>query len=606
MSGASAAQIKSRQVENMQELRSSRQLLTRLMFRLLPIQIFIAAIGAVNGIVSSYFASNYIGVDAMSAVGLYGPINIIMTTMSSILVSGASIQCGKYMGQNEQEKMHNVFTVGVMLAVFSGALFSLIYIAAGSFDLTGIFTHDDQVRAVFNSYLLGQAVGLIPYLLGSLLTFFLSIENKTRWSFAASFSYIAANLLLNYLFVRQLRMEAFGLALASGLGMWVFLLIQAAYYMTGKSQIKLRLQKIHWSMAKIIIGIGVPSASINLYQSVRGFIVNGVLEAHVGSVGISAFATANNLLALFWAIPTGMIAVSRMELSISIGEEDRQTLTDIMRVMFTRFIPVMCIISAAIMACAVPMTHIFFKDPSEPVFMMTVWGLRLLPVCMPLAIVLTHFVTYSQASDRLKFVHIASALDGFVWVSLFTAVLVPLIGMNGVYWANILNGIAGVALVFLYSCFMNKKIPSDMDELMVIPDDFGVAEDERMDRTIYSMEDVIDLSQQVQAFCLERGVDERRSYLAGLAMEEMAGNIVDHGFTKDKKKHRIDVRVAHKEDEVMLRLRDDCIPFDPEARKNIIDSEDPAKNIGIRMIYRILKSVEYQKILGLNVLMMRI
>lgn len=590
----------------MNELRSNRQILTRLMFRLLPIQIFLAAIGAVNGIVSSYFASNYIGVNAMSAVGLYGPISIIITTTSTILVAGSSILCGKYMGQNEQDKMHNVFTVSILLALLTGAAYSLIYLAAGSFDLTSVFTRDEQVRVLFNSYLLGQAVGLIPYMLGSQLTFFLSIENKTRWSFAASISYIAANLLLNYLFVRQLHMEAFGLALASGLGMWVFLLVQAAYYATGKSQIRLRLKEIHWSAGKMIIAIGVPSAAINLYQSVRGFIVNSVLETHVGSVGISAFATANNLLALFWAIPAGMIAVSRMELSISIGEEDRQTLTDIMRVMFTRFIPVMCAVSAVIMVCAVPLTHIFYKDPSDPVFMMTVWGMRLLPVCMPLAIVLTHFVTYSQASDRMKFVNIASVLDGFVWVSLFTAVLVPLIGMNGVYWANILNGIMGLILIVLYSCAMNKKFPSGMDELMVIPDDFGVAEDERMDKTIYSMEDVVDLSQQIQAFCLERGVDERRAYLAGLAMEEMAGNIVDHGFTKDKKKHRIDVRVAHKDDEVILRLRDDCIPFDPEARNNIIDSEDPARNIGIRMIYKILKSVEYQNILGLNVLMMRI
>lgn len=594
------------QKRKMRDLRSNRQILTRLMFRLLPIQIFLAAIGAVNGIVSSYFASNYIGVNAMSAVGLYGPISIVITTTASVLVSGASIQCGKFMGQNEQDKMHSIFSVGVFLAIFSGAVFSLLFLAASAFDLTVIFTRDDQVRVLFNSYLLGQAVGLIPYLLGSLLTFFLSIENKTKWSFAASISYIAANLLLNYLFVGQLKMEAFGLALASGLGMWVFMLIQAVYYVTGKSQIHLKLSGIQWDMGKTIVAIGVPSASINLYQSVRGFIVNGVLETHVGSVGISAFATANNLLALFWAIPAGMIAVSRMELSISIGEEDRQTLTDVMRVMFTRFIPFMCGVSALIMVFAVPFTHFFYKDPADPVFMMTVWGLRLLPLCMPMAVVLTHFVTYSQASDRMKFVNAVSILDGFIWVSLFTAVLVPLIGMNGVYWANILNGIAGLILVLLNSWVMNKKFPSSMDELMVIPDDFGVAENARMDKTINSMEDVVNLSQQIQAFCLERGIDERRAYLAGLAMEEMAGNIVDHGFTKDKKKHRIDVRVAHKDDEVILRLRDDCIPFDPEARNNIIDSEDPAKNIGIRMIYKILKSVDYQNILGLNVLMMRI
>ena len=45
-----------------------------LMFRLLPIQIPVAMAGTFNGIVSSYFAGNYVGIEAMTAVGLYSPL----------------------------------------------------------------------------------------------------------------------------------------------------------------------------------------------------------------------------------------------------------------------------------------------------------------------------------------------------------------------------------------------------------------------------------------------------------------------------------------------------------------------------------------------------
>ena len=41
------------------------------------------------------------------------------------------------------------------------------------------------------------------------------------------------------------------------------------------------------------------------------------------------------------------------------------------------------LISAALIACAVPLTRLFYRDPSEPVYMMTVWGLRILPLCRP-------------------------------------------------------------------------------------------------------------------------------------------------------------------------------------------------------------------------------
>ena len=53
-------------------------MVSRLLFRLLPIQVLLAAVGAVNGIVSSFFASNYVGIDAMTAVGLYGPVNLLI------------------------------------------------------------------------------------------------------------------------------------------------------------------------------------------------------------------------------------------------------------------------------------------------------------------------------------------------------------------------------------------------------------------------------------------------------------------------------------------------------------------------------------------------
>ena len=92
-------------------------MVTKLLFRLLPIQILLAAVGAVNGIVSSFFASNYVGVTAMTAVGLYGPIGMLITSISTILVGGSAILCGKYIGQNQQEKMQNVFSLNLAVSL---------------------------------------------------------------------------------------------------------------------------------------------------------------------------------------------------------------------------------------------------------------------------------------------------------------------------------------------------------------------------------------------------------------------------------------------------------------------------------------------------------
>ena len=447
---------------------------------------------------------------------------------------------------------------------------------------------------------------MVPLMLGSSFASFLSIENKGRRTLAASLTYIVVNILLNFLFVRVFELEAFGLALASSLGMWVFLLVQADVYIRKKSHFKLFGGRLNWKDLGEIFRIGLPGAAVNLYQTLRGLIVNYLVTSFVGSAGISAFAAANNLLGVVWAVPVGMLAVSRMMISVSVGEEDRRTLTDVMRVMFSRFVPLMCGIVAVVIVLARPLTGIFYQDPAEPVYRMTVWGLRILPLCMPFSVINNHFTCYGQTSGKHALIHVTSLLDGAVFVSLFTALLITRLDMNSVYVANVLNGLC-VLLVFLgYAWWKNRHFPRGMEELMVIPKDFGVPEEERIDITVRSVEEVVTVSERVQDFCLSRGIDAKNACFAALFLEEMAGNVVEHGFTKDTKQHTIDIRVAQKDGEVILRIRDDCVPFDPGEREKIVSPDDPVKNIGIRMVYRMAKKVEYQNILGLNVLTIRI
>jgi Na+-driven multidrug efflux pump/anti-sigma regulatory factor (Ser/Thr protein kinase) len=576
------------------------------MFRLLPLQIFLALIGSINSIISGLFATNFVGVNAMTAVGLYSPINMLIYAISTMLVGGATIMCGKYMGKNEDEKVQNVFSVAVVLSTAIALFFIVLFLTFGLFDLTGFIAKDPEVRPLFNSYLAGQAVGLLPLILGNQLAAFLSLENRVSRTTIASVTYIFVNIVLNYIFVGKLQMEAFGLALASSLGLWVYFLIQAQYFFTKGSELKFFKRHLDWSETKDIIIIGIPGAASFGYQTLRGFIVNALLMAYVGAAGVSALASSDGLLRLAWGLPGGMMAVSRMVMSISIGEEDRQTLTDVMRNMFRRFIPLMCVICGIIIACAVPLAKLYYKDTSEPVFMMTVWGFRLLPLSMPLAIICMHFTVYAQSSGKQLLVHILSILDGVVDVALFTAILIRPIGMNSVYIANVLNGVVTTIVVVMYSMIKIKRFPHRMDELMVIPDNFGFSEDERLDISVRKEDEVVKVSRAVNDFCIKRGIDNRRAYMASLFLEEMAGNIVEHGFTKDGKDHSIDIRVVHKGNNVILRIKDDCVPFDPATRKDIIDPGDPAKNIGIRMIYKLNHNIEYKNMLGLNVLMVRL
>ncbi|MBO4423899.1 MAG: ATP-binding protein [Spirochaetales bacterium] len=588
------------------EIHTDGNLITRLFFRLLPIQILLAAINAVNSTISSLFAANSIGPAAMSAIGFYTPINTLMFAMTGLFVCGSQIICGKFMGANQMEKTQNVFSVDLL----SASLFSFIYIAlhllAVPFGWMRIFTKDPEVLVYLNQYVLGRAIDILPYVLGQQLAAFLSLENKTKRTTIASVTFIFVNLVTNYLFVSRWKMQAFGLALASSVGLWVFCLIELAYYFKKSAMMKFRLKGVKGADFVHILKTGFPGAMSDGYQTARALILNAIIPVYAGSAGVSAFSTANSFIGLFWTIPGAMLVVSRMLMSVSIGEEDRRSLTDVMRHMFKWSIPIMAAIGVTISLLAEPITNLYYHDPTAEVYKMTVWGMRLLPLVFPLALPTMNGECYAQTSGKQVLINIMTAWDGVVGVVAFSALLMPAISINGVYWANILNSIFADMILLGYAIIKCRRFPRSMDDYMVIPADFGVSENDRIDMTVKNMEDVMTVSMKVSEFCNEKGIDCKRTYLASLCLEELAGNVVDHGFHKDKKIHSVDIRVAKKNDELILRLKDDCVKFDPAARKDMLDPEDPAKNIGIRMVYGMTDKIEYHNILGLNVITIRI
>ena len=208
-------------------------LIHRLLFRLLPVQILLAAVSQINGIVSSLFASNYIGARAMSAVGLYAPIGMLIGAVSVLFVSGSQIICGKFLGNNQVEQNSRLFSVSMLgTGVFSAVtmLFLVVYTMPG---FPGRVSGDPETRRLLNQYILGQVPGVLPLLWGQQLSAFLSMENRPWRSTMASLASVAVTIGMNYLLVVRYRLGTLGLALASSAGLWVFLLIEAVHFLAG-------------------------------------------------------------------------------------------------------------------------------------------------------------------------------------------------------------------------------------------------------------------------------------------------------------------------------------------------------------------------------------
>jgi anti-sigma regulatory factor (Ser/Thr protein kinase) len=120
-----------------------------------------------------------------------------------------------------------------------------------------------------------------------------------------------------------------------------------------------------------------------------------------------------------------------------------------------------------------------------------------------------------------------------------------------------------------------------------------------------SMDDVMKTSEQVMQFCSDKGADKRTAYMFSLFVEEMAANIVSHGFTKGRG-GSIDLRLIYRDDSKVIRMRDDSLPFDPVSWLDKNSTDDPSRAMGIRMVVKLARKVTYMNSMEMNNLIIQI
>ncbi len=95
--------------------------------------------------------------------------------------------------------------------------------------------------------------------------------------------------------------------------------------------------------------------------------------------------------------------------------------------------------------------------------------------------------------------------------------------------------------------------------------------------------------------------------LVGLCIEEMAGNIVRYGFGPDRRERSIDLRLVFRAGGSLIRIRDNCVLFDPVHYLELHrQEEDPAAHLGIRMVMQSVTEAVYLNALGLNNLSLKL
>ena len=219
------------------------------------------------------------------------------------------------------------------------------------------------------------------------------------------------------------------------------------------------------------------------------------------------------------------------------------------------------------------------------------------------------YLNYFQGIGKSRLASISGFICESGFLILSAAAMMPAFGADAVWLAYPISQFLVMCYYGIVVAVESRRINIHREGLwnrvLLLPDSFDVLDQDKLDVTVTRMDEVMDLTDTVWKFCDEHGCDStRRNHLA-LSVEELAGNMIQHGFT-DGKPHCIEVRVLKKGDRYYVRFRNDCLIFDPLKQLRLLSDEDPTYHIGLRMIANLAREIQYTCVLKLNNILVKI
>lgn len=569
--------------------------------KILPLQIFGIVIIALNTFIDSLITSRFLGTEALAAIGLFCPVTTLLTA-SNVLIVGVQILCSKYIGSGEGRKVVNIFSAGVVfLTAVSTVLGILCFIFRNS--LASLLGASGNMLDLLAGYTAGFAFGIPGQVLFGMMMF-LPLNNDMKRSYIGSVAMVILDIILDLLCAVVMGWGTLGMGIATSLANTIGAAIVMSGFRNTNKAVHLELKDISYSDLPQACLLGLPALMFTIGNTIKAFVMNRVMLNAGGGTALAVMNVQGNVCAIVGSVPLGAAGAFISLASVYYGEEDRKSFIEVAGICLKYGVIFCTILMVLLMAGSSVIPSMFFSRTD------VAWGmarrmLLLFPSWLIGNIIFNLFMRAYQCQGEKKLVNFLSLMEN-VLIAGFTAVSVRSIGTDGAWLAF---PFAELVCIFIMAMAIRKqtgKIRLDLPTWLRIKPDFGVSAENCLSFSMQTMDEVVNISERVIDFCKTKNLPDKISMLAGLSIEEMAGNVILHGFTKDKKRHNVDVRIAVKNDKTTIRVRDDCRSFDPMERLKQFTPDDITKNIGIRMIVKLTEEVFYQNNAGINTLLIRI
>ena len=554
-------------------------------------------------LIDSIVIGRLVGVDAMSAYGVASPLLIIFAALGTMMVNGVQVQLGKAMGRGDTNGANACYSTSILQSLGLGAVWILLVYAAGNPLCTllgaGTPSADNVVFQLTGDYLRGFMLGAPFFFLSQIMSAYLQAAGKRKLLLISVIAMTVTDVVFDLLGVFVFHSGMFGIGLASGMSYLAAFAVGLGYFLKKNCLFRFRFHSFQPQSAVGILRAGSPVLLNQVFFTVRTLVFNLLLLDLGGNLAVAAFAVFTTLCNLMYSIGVGTGSVALMLSSIFYNEEDRTSLHSLVRAMVPHTTK---LIAAAVLVgeLAAPWLIRLFLGADPEMLAIAVPGLRLVLIWLIPNVLCGLFKNYFQGIRRTRITNLVAFLQAIGLMLPSVWLFSRLFGLTGFWIGSVVGQFLTLLVIAILVWVKCGRMSFSAEAFSYLSPDFGAQPENCRDLTILDVETAVLASQTLCDFCREKGVDAKTAMLIGLCVEEMTVNIIEHGFTKDKLSHNVDVRLVIGEDKRIIRIRDNCVNFDPTNYLELHQSSDPAAHIGLRMVMAMVKEAIYVNTLGLN------
>lgn len=301
------------------------------------------------GIMDGLFVSNFAGTTSFAAISLILPFVFAMGSFGFMIGKGGAAIVAKTLGEQQQEKANQIFSMIVLFTIFIGITLTIIGLlvirpVAMSMGATGSLL---ESSVLYGSIMLSfQAAFMVQTVFQSLFP----VAEKPNLGLVLTIVSSAIDILLNAIFIIVLGWGVVGAAVSSVIGQMIGSIIPILYFLKRNDSL-LRLVKPIFDGKLLLKACTNGSSELvtSLSSSVVGVLINLQLMKLAGENGIAAYGVILYVNYIFYAVFIGYATGCSPIISYHYGAENHSELKNL----FRKSLVITAVISVFLTAAAI-------------------------------------------------------------------------------------------------------------------------------------------------------------------------------------------------------------------------------------------------------------